>query len=63
MIENPDQYIEAFCDAGADLFPCRRSLCPFASYHSTHPLSRAMTGVVINPATPVSAIEPILAES
>ena len=58
MIKNPDQFIEAFCDAGANLISVHASLCPL---HRSIQLIRshgAMTGVVINPATPVSAINP-----
>ena len=63
MIKNPDQYIEDFCDAGADLISVHAEAC--IHLHRSIQLIRshgAMTGVVINPATPVSAIEPILAE-
>lgn len=63
MIKNPDQYIEAFCDAGANLISVHAEAC--VHLHRSIQLIRshgAMTGVVINPATPVSAIEPILAD-
>ena len=63
MIKNPDQHIEAFCDAGADLISVHSEAC--VHLHRSIQLIRshgAMTGVVINPATPVTAIEPILAE-
>ena len=63
MIENPDQYIESFCDAGADLISVHLEAC--IHLHRTIQLIRshgAMTGVVINPSTPISAIEPMLTE-
>ena len=63
MIKNPDQYIEAFCDAGANLISVHAEAC--VHLHRSIQLIRshgAMTGVVINPATPVSAIEPILTD-
>ena len=63
MIKNPDQYIQDFYNAGADLISVHAEAC--VHLHRTIQLIRShgtMTGVVINPATPVSAIEPILAE-
>tara|TARA_B100000575_G_C23139928_1_gene663104 strand:- start:2720 stop:3403 length:684 start_codon:yes stop_codon:yes gene_type:complete len=63
MIENPDQYIESFCDSGANLISVHLEAC--THLHRTIQLIRshgAMTGAVINPATPVSAIEAILAD-
>lgn len=61
MIENPDSYIESFVNAGADLISVHYEACPhlhrtiqnIASYE-------CMTGVVVNPATPVSLLKPIL---
>lgn len=61
MIEDPDQYIESFAEAGADLISVHQEACPHL--HRTLHLIRehgAMAGVAINPATPVSVIEPIL---
>ncbi len=63
MIENPDQYIEAFCDAGANLISVHVETC--VHLHRTLQLIRshgALTGVVLNPATTVYQIEPILQE-
>ncbi len=63
MIKNPDQYIQDFYNAGADLISVHAEAC--VHLHRTIQLIRShgtMAGVVINPATPVSAIEPILAE-
>lgn len=63
MIENPDQYVEAFAKAGASIITVHEE----ASVH----LHRAIhliksldvkVGVAINPATPVTMIEPILGD-
>lgn len=61
MIENPDQYIPPFIKAGADLVTVHQEACPHLHrtiYHIKELGAKA--GVVINPATPVSAIETIL---
>jgi ribulose-phosphate 3-epimerase len=61
MIENPDNFIGAFAKAGAEMI----SVHPEATYH----LHRTLTyirqagckaGVVLNPATPLTAIEEIV---
>ncbi|MEX0769790.1 MAG: ribulose-phosphate 3-epimerase [Balneolaceae bacterium] len=64
MIEKPDLYIESFAEAGADLISVHYETCPHL--HGTLQIIRnhgCMTGVVINPGTPVSHIEPVLSES
>lgn len=62
MIENPENYVEAFADAGADLIGVQ--------YESTPNIHRALdmikkkgklAEIVINPGTPVSAISSLLA--
>jgi ribulose-phosphate 3-epimerase len=61
MIENPDQYIPAFVDAGADWISVHQEAC--VHLHRTLELIRShgMTvGVVINPATPVETLEEVL---
>lgn len=61
MIENPDQYIEDYADAGADLISVHVEVCPHL--HRTLQNIRqngCMTGVVINPATPVEALSEVL---
>lgn len=61
MIENPDQYIPDFIKAGADIVSVHAEACPHL--HRTIQLIKAngaKAGVVINPHTPVSAIEPII---
>ena len=61
MIENPDQYIPAFADAGADWISVH--------FEATRHLDRTLNlikhhgcqaGVVINPATPVEALSEVL---
>ena len=61
MIEDPDQYIPAFADAGADWISVHQEACPHL--HRTLELVRshgAQVGVVLNPATPVSTLEEVL---
>lgn len=61
MVENPEQYIEEFAEAGADIISVH--------VESTRHVHRALqmiksngikAGIVINPGTPVSMIEDIL---
>ena len=61
MIENPDNFIGAFAKAGADMI----SVHPEATYHLHRTLSYirqagCKAGVVLNPATPLTAIEEII---
>lgn len=61
MIENPDNYIEAFADAGSDLISVHFEACP--NLHRTIQLIRShglMAGLAINPHTRVDVIMPIL---
>ncbi|CDQ19797.1 ribulose-5-phosphate 3-epimerase [Halobacillus karajensis] len=61
MIENPDQYIEAFAKAGSDIITVHQEACPHL--HRTIQLIKSYgvkAGVVINPATPAELIRPIL---
>jgi ribulose-phosphate 3-epimerase len=61
MIENADRYVEAFAKAGADGISVHVEASPHL--HRTVQLIRAAgarPGVVLNPATPASSIEPIL---
>lgn len=63
MIENPDQYIEAFAKAGADYITVHVEAC--RHLHRTIHLIKSFgvkAGVVLNPATPVELIEPILSD-
>lgn len=61
MIENPDDYIQAFVDAGASIITVHQE----ASIHLHRTIQSIKAhgikaGVVINPATPVSMIEEVL---
>lgn len=61
MIENPDDFIDAFAGAGADMI----SVHPEATYHLHRTVGHirqagCSPGVVLNPATPLAMIEEIL---
>jgi ribulose-phosphate 3-epimerase len=61
MIENPDQYIPDFVEAGADWISVHQEAC--RHLHRTLELIRhsgAKPGVVINPATPVQMLGEVL---
>lgn len=63
MIENPDTYIGAFANAGADIITVHQEVCPHL--HRTIQLIKDQdmkAGVVINPATPVETLLPILTD-
>jgi ribulose-phosphate 3-epimerase len=61
MIENPDDYIPAFADAGADMISVHVEEC----IHLQRSLGLireqgAMAGAVLNPATPIETLEYVL---
>ncbi|GLB59400.1 ribulose-phosphate 3-epimerase [Cytobacillus sp. NCCP-133] len=61
MIENPDDYIEAFVNAGADYITVHVEAC--RHLHRTVHYIKSLgikAGVVLNPATPVSSIVHII---
>ncbi|MCM3767968.1 ribulose-phosphate 3-epimerase [Neobacillus niacini] len=61
MIENPDQYIEAFAKAGADYITVHVEAC--RHLHRTIQNIKSFgvkAGVVLNPATPVNSIQHIV---
>lgn len=61
MIENPDQYIEAFARAKADIITVHVEACPHL--HRTIQLIKSYgikAGVVLNPSTSIHTIEHIL---
>ncbi|WP_040204938.1 ribulose-phosphate 3-epimerase [Neobacillus jeddahensis] len=63
MIENPDQYIEAFAKAGADYITVHVEAC--RHLHRTIQNIKSFgvkAGVVLNPATPVESIQHIIAD-
>jgi ribulose-phosphate 3-epimerase len=64
MITDPDRYIPAFADAGANLISVHQETCP----HLDRTLrlikeQGAQAGVVLNPATPVTMLDEVLSVS
>ena len=61
MIENPDEFIPAFADAGADWISVHQEACVHLNrtlqFIHSHGLK---AGVVINPATPIGALTEVL---
>lgn len=63
MIENPDQYIEAFAKAGADIITVHVEACRHLHRTIHHIKSFGIrAGVVLNPATPVDTIKHIISD-
>jgi ribulose-phosphate 3-epimerase len=61
MIENPDQYIPDFVEAGADWISVHQEACVHLNRVLHHIKEHgALAGVVINPATPVETLTEIL---
>jgi ribulose-phosphate 3-epimerase len=63
MISDPDRYIEAFAEAGASLLSVHVETLPHL--HRTVQAIKALgvrAGVVLNPSTPVAALEEIAAD-
>ena len=61
MINNPDQHLEAFADAGADYLTVHQEAC--AHLHKTIDAIRDMyvrPGITLNPATSIGTIEDII---
>lgn len=61
MIERPDDYIEAFCSAGADIITVHQEAC--VHLHRTIQKIKSLglkAGVSLNPATPVSLLKDII---
>src|SRR5947208_5735522 len=61
MIENPDDYIESFAEAGADWISVHQEACRHLN-RTLHLIKShdCLAGVVINPATPVEALSEVL---
>jgi ribulose-phosphate 3-epimerase len=61
MIENPDEFIPAFAEAGADWISVHQEACRHLN-RTLHLIKshECLAGVVINPATPVDAIAEVL---
>ncbi len=67
MIEQPQQHVAAFAEAGADLLTVHVEACPHLHRNlqqirdlTTHAGARMQAGVAINPHTPLCAIEHVL---
>jgi ribulose-phosphate 3-epimerase len=61
MIENPDQYIPDFAEAGADWISVHQEACRHLN-RTLHLIKShdCLAGVVINPATPVETLSEVL---
>ena len=61
MIENPDEFIPAFAEAGADWISVHQEACRHLN-RTLHLIKchDCLAGVVINPATPVDTLEEVL---
>ena len=61
MIENPDQYIPEFAEAGADWISVHQEACRHLD-RTLHLIKshQCRAGVVINPATPVETLSEVL---
>jgi ribulose-phosphate 3-epimerase len=61
MIENPDEFIPAFVEAGADWISVHQEVCRHLD-RTLHLIRShdALAGVVINPATPVELLSEVL---
>ncbi len=61
MIENPDEFISAFAEAGADWISVHQEVCRHLN-RTIHLIKShdCLAGVVINPATPVETLTEVL---
>lgn len=63
MINDPDRYVEAFAKAGADSITVHTEACSDVKAVIDHIKSLGLkSGVSLNPATPLSAIESVMAD-
>src|SRR5438067_1803616 len=63
MIDNADQYLDAFAEAGADTIIVHQEACVHLSRTVQHIKSKGRkAGVAINPATPAGMLQDILAD-
>ncbi len=61
MITNPDRYIDAFHEAGADILTVHYETCPHLNRTISYIKEKGMkAGVVLNPHTPVNVLEDIV---
>ncbi|MCB0430823.1 MAG: ribulose-phosphate 3-epimerase [Flavobacteriales bacterium] len=63
MIVDPDRYIQAFCDAGANILTVHAEACTHL-HRTIHAIKDAgmQAGVALNPHTPVNVLENIAAD-
>jgi len=60
MIERPERHVEAFAEAGADVITIHPESTPNIHYGLKLIRERGcLAGVVVNPGTPVEAVEPV----
>ncbi len=63
MMTNPDDFIEEFCEEGADILTVHVETCPHLHRTVQSIKERNVkAGVSLNPATPVSALEEIVSD-
>jgi ribulose-phosphate 3-epimerase len=63
MIVNPDQYVETFKQAGAEILTVHYEACPHLHRTIQHIKSHGMqAGVALNPHTPVALLEDIIVD-
>ncbi len=64
MVTNPDAFISEFADAGADYLTVHVETCPHL-HRTVQSIKerRVKAGVTLNPATPISSTEDILADA
>jgi len=61
MIENPDNYIDAFAEAGADIITVHAETCEHLDRTISHIKEHnILAGVALNPATPLDVLEYVL---
>jgi len=63
MIDDPDRYIEAFAEAGAAMISVHLEVLPH-QHRTVHAIKAlgVKAGVVLNPATPIAALQEIAAD-
>jgi len=63
MIEDPDQYLEAFVDAGAHVITVHHEAC-LHLHRTLHRIRElgALAGVALNPATPIDVLSEVLGD-
>jgi ribulose-phosphate 3-epimerase len=61
MVENPDDFIQAFAEAGADMMSVHQEVCRHLHRTLQHIVQHGMLpAVVINPATPIDTLVEVL---